>query len=332
MNKFIIIFFFALVTCDIDIDEVLFHKFQRFINKYHKKYNSVKEFLARYEVFKRNTISAFEENASYQIGITKFSDLTSQEFSKMYLNLNYDAFAVANFNPFIVKVSNAAPDSWDWRDKGYINIIKDQGSCGANWAFTACSILEALYYMKKGVMISLSEQMLIDCDIYDSGCNGGSLENAFTWLKENGIMRDGDYPYRGYKSSCRSDPSKYIDMKVTVYVKLGSSGSTWDPVDEEEIKEFLYETGPLAAGINANGLQTYTSGVIDKTSTQCPPSGINHIITLVGYGHDNSSNKDYWIGRNSWGKSWGESGYFRIKRGSGTCGINCYIIAPRVSF
>ena len=276
-------------------------------------------------------MAAFEENAPYQTGITKFSDLTQQEFAKMLLNLNYDAFAVANFNPYIIKVSNSAPDSWDWRDKGCIGTIGDQGACGANWAFTACSILETYYCMLKGVQITISEQMLIDCDTYENGCNGGSLENAFTWLKENGIMRDVDYPYKGYKSACKSNPTKYIDMKVTGYIKLGSSSSTWDVVDEEEIKEFLYETGPIAAGINADGLQTYTSGIIDKTSTQCPASGINHIVTLVGYGHDDKANKDYWIGRNCWGKSWGESGYFRIKRGSGTCGINCYIISPTVS-
>ena len=132
MNKFTIIFFFVLVTCDNDINNILYHKFQRFIKKYHKKYNSVKEFLARFEVFKRNTMAILEENVPYQTGITKFSDLTQQEFSKMYLNLNYDAFAVANFNPYTVKVSNAAPDAFDWRDKGYINTIKDQGSCGAN--------------------------------------------------------------------------------------------------------------------------------------------------------------------------------------------------------
>ena len=176
----------------------------------------------------------------------------------------------------------------------------------------------------------MSEQMLVDCDTYDSACNGGLMEYAFTWLQENGgIMTDTDYPYKGYKSSCRSDASKYVDMTITGYTKLGSSSSTWDPVDEEEIKEFLYETGPLAVALNANPLQTYSSGILDKTSSQCPTSGINHAVTMVGYG---TAEKDYWIVKNSWGKSWGESGYFRIRRGNGTCGINCYITTATVSF
>ena len=88
MNKFILVLVFALVACDMDIDAIMFQQFQKFIKKYRKKYNSINEFLARFEVFKRNTMAAFESNESYQTGITKFSDLTFQEFSKIY-NFNY---------------------------------------------------------------------------------------------------------------------------------------------------------------------------------------------------------------------------------------------------
>ena len=333
MNKFILVLVFTLVACDMDIDAVMFQQFQKFIKKYHKKYNSINEFLARYEVFRRNVMETFqEENNSYRTGITKFSDMTYQEFAKIYLNLNYNAMAIANFHPHIVKLTNAAPAAWDWRDKGYVAHVKDQGSCGSCWAFSTMANLEGQYYKNKGKMVTFSEQMLVDCDTYDSGCNGGLMENTFDWLKENGIMTDADYPYVGYKQSCQKDPSKYIDMKVTGYKKLGSSTSTWSPVDEDEIKEFLYETGPLAIALNANPLQTYTGGILDKTSSQCPVSGINHAVTMVGYGHDDASDKDYWIVKNSWGQTWGEKGYFRIKRGSGTCGVNCYITTGLVSF
>ena len=332
MNKFLLVLVFALVACDMDIDAIMFQQFQKFIKKYHKRYNSINEFLARYEVFRRNVVATFkEENKLYQTGITKFSDLTQQEFARTYLNLNYDAMAMANFNPHIVKVTNAAPASWDWREKGYVSPVKNQGSCGSCWAFATVANLEGLYYKKKGVMKTFSEQMLVDCDTYDSACNGGLMEYAFEWLSENGgIMLDGDYSYRGTKGTCRSDSTKYVDMKITGYTKLGSSSSTWSPVDEDEIKEFLYETGPLAVALNANPLQTYSSGILDKTSSQCPSSGINHAVTMVGYG--TSSGTDYWIVKNSWGSSWGESGYFRIRRGNGICGINCYITTATVEF
>ena len=331
MNKFLVVLVLALVACETDLDALIFQQFQKFIKKYQKKYQSINEFLARYEVFRRNVMETFkEENSLYQTGITKFSDLTKQEFKKTYLNLNYDAMAMANFEPTYVKVLNAAPDALDWRDSGIVSDVKDQGSCGSCWAFSTVGNLEGLYAKKKGVVKTFSEQLLVDCDTSDSGCNGGLMEYAFNWLKKNGgIMYDSDYAYTGKKSNCKSVPSKYADFKVTGYKKLGSSYSTWSAVDEDEVKEFLYETGPLAIALNADPLQTYVSGILDKTSTQCPQSGINHAVTLVGYGTDSL---DYWIVKNSWGKSWGESGYFRIRRGNGTCGINCYITTALVSF
>ena len=331
MNKFLIVLVLALVACQTDLDSLIFQQFQKFIKKYQKKYESINEFLARYEVFRRNVMDTFkEENSLYRTGITKFSDLTKQEFSKIYLNLNYDALAMANFDPTIVKISNAAPDAYDWRDYGRVSPVKDQASCGSCWAFSTIANLEGLYYAKKGVMKTFSEQMLVDCDTSDSGCNGGLMQYAFTWLKKNGIMLDSDYPYTGTKGTCKSDKTKYVDMSVTGYKKLGSSWSTWSAVDEDEVKEFLYETGPLAIALNADPLQTYTSGILDLTSTKCPSSGINHAVTLVGYGTENGV--AYWIVKNSWGTSWGEKGYFRIRRGNGTCGVNCYITTATVSF
>ena len=228
MNKFLLVLVLALVACETDLDSLIFQQFQKFIKKYQKKYDSINEFLARYEVFRMNVMETFkEENSLYQTGITKFSDLTKQEFAKTYLNLNYDAMAMANFDPYIVKVSNAAPSSYDWRDYGRVSAVKDQGSCGSCWAFSTVANLEGLYYAKKGVMKTFSEQMLVDCDTSDSGCNGGLMEYSFTWLKKNGgIMTDTDYPYKGTKQTCKSDKTKYVDMTITGNKKLSSSWSS----------------------------------------------------------------------------------------------------------
>ena len=215
MNKFLILLLVSLIACQTELDVLIFRQFQKFIKMFNKKYSSVNEYLARFEVFKKNVMDSFSnEEMSYKTGITKFSDLTKQEFRRIYLNLNYDAMAMSNFDPTYVKVNNAAPDSFDWRDRNVVSPIKDQGSCGSCWAFSALGNLESLYAIEKHVIKTLSEQMLVDCDTSDSGCNGGLMEYTFTWLKNNGgIMADADYPYKGMKSACKSDSSKYVDMR-----------------------------------------------------------------------------------------------------------------------
>ena len=330
--KFLIVLLLALAACETDMDAYMFEQFQKFITKYEKKYSSIKEYLARFEVFRRNIMQTLQENNSYTTGVTKFSDLTLQEFKRTYLNLNYDAMAMANFDPYYVKETNAAPASWDWRSKGLVSAVKNQGSCGSCWAFSAMANLEGLYFKGRGRMEILAEQMLVDCDPYNHGCNGGFMEYSFAWLKENGgVMRQSDYPYTARKGSCQSNPSKFIDMKITGFTKLGSSlSSMYSYVDEGQIKEFLYETGPLAVVLNADPLQSYVNGILDKSSSQCPITGMNHAVTMVGYGNENG--KDYWIVKNSWGANWGENGYFRIRRGTSCCGINYYITSAKVSF
>lgn len=146
-------------------------------------------------------------------------------------------------------------------------------------------------------------------------CDGGLPETAFTWLKSNGIMEEKDYTYKGYKGACKQDPSKF-KMKITGYNILDSR-------DEDKIKDYLYETGPLAIGINANTLQFYFGGILDSDDWMCDPDSLNHGVTLVGYGVQGSTK--YWLIKNSWGSSWGEDGYFRILRGKGICGVNTYI-------
>ena len=332
MNKFLLVLLLALVSCEVDIESQIFRHFQRFIKKYNKKYSSMTEYLARFNAFRQNIFLMVENGPqNHETGVTQFADMTPQEFARTHLNLNFNALALVNLKPVKVKITNEAPDDFDWRDKNVVSAVKDQGSCGSCWAFSTVANLEGLYALKKGVIKTFSEQYLVDCDTEDEGCNGGLMELAFDWLASNdgGIMYESDYPYANKQQTCKQDSSKFADMKVTGYVKLGEGTDTFSPVDEDEMKEFLYQNGPLAVALNATPLQLYMGGIVDYASWLCGTSGINHAVTLVGYG---TGSKDYWIVKNSWGKSWGENGYFRIARGKATCGINYYVTTATVSF
>ena len=312
----------------------MFDQFQKFITKYNKKYLSMNEFLTRFQNFRRNFHSLYESNGgSFTTGVTKFSDMTRSEFASNYLTLNYDTLDNTNFESVTIKEFGAAPPSFDWRKEGRVSPVKDQriSPCKCCYAFSTIANLESLYYVKTGVMTPLSEQMIIDCDEIHGGCNGGIMQYSIDFIKRNGgIMAEKDYKFTGYKGPCFKKESKYVDLKVTGLKRLGRIDKVWDCVDENQIKEFLYQNGPLIAALNGDGLQHYTRGIIDLPSDNCSSDGINQGVLLVGYGNEGSTNMDYWIVKNSWGKDWGESGYFRIRRGAGTCGINCYIMTATI--
>jgi len=192
--------------------------------------------------------------------------------------------------------------------------------CGSCWAFSAVGNIEGQLQIKKGgKVIDLSPQQLVDCDKVDEGCNGGLMDTAFDYIKTaGGIQSSSDYPYSGSDSSCKFDVKKSV-AKVNGYNFAGTE-------DEEQIKTILYQTGPLAIAINATPLQFYFWGIFNPWfQWLCDPEGLNHGVVIVGYGVDGSTK--YWIVKNSWGSSWGESGFFRIIAGKGACGVNKYVIS-----
>jgi len=152
---------------------------------------------------------------------------------------------------------------------------------------------------------------------HDSGCNGGSMENAFTWVESHGIASLSTYPYSSSTSSgttgtCDSTKEGEPAVYVSGYTSV-TSGS------ESGLLSAIAIT-PVSVAIEADqsAFQLYSSGVLDSTS--CGTS-LDHGVLAVGYGTDSSLSKDYYKVKNSWGTSWGESGYVRIGRGSNMCGI-----------
>jgi len=285
--------------------------FTKFINQHNRQYETTQEFHDKFEIFKSNL-----EKVNNSESFSPFMDLTESEF-KSRLNLDVASIAEQRSKMESYKLKKLYneedfPKNFDWRDHGAVSPVKNQGQCGSCWAFSTMANIEGQHYLKTGEMVTLSEQQLVDCDFNDSGCNGGWMDNAFQYLEEFGAVPDKKYKYTGKKGKCKSSKKEDDNVVVVSYKDIGQN--------EEEIKKVLYENGPLSIACNASPWQFYSGEIYRPSESECNSYGINHGITLVGYGEENGVK--FWTIKNSWGEGWGEKGYIRIERGIGACGCN----------
>jgi C1A family cysteine protease len=176
------------------------------------------------------------------------------------------------------------------------------------------AVVESIYQIRTGQLVSLSEQELVDCDTLDAGCGGGIAYRAMGWITANGgITTEADYPYTG---AC--DRAKLANNAVTIdglrRVASRSEASLANAVAGQ----------PVAVSIEAGGdnFQHYKKGVYHG------PCGtkLNHGVTVVGCGLEPGGGDKYWIVKNSWGEKWGNGGYIKMRKDvdgvpEGLCGI-----------
>ncbi|KAL8162267.1 hypothetical protein V2J09_013756 [Rumex salicifolius] len=294
-------------------------RFKSWLEQNNKHYKDEDEWMLRFGIYQANLdfIDYFNsQNLSFQLGDNEFADLTNDEFAELYVGrlilLNNTS---QSCNPNMSRNLEAPlPAEVDWRKKGAVNAVKNQGKCGSCWAFSTCASIEGINQIKTGKLVSLSEQELVDCDTQgeNMGCSGGLMEEAFKFIESNkGISTEEDYPYTGKQGSCQAPDKKAVTITGYQTVTHNSEKDLLAAVAQQ----------PIAAAVEANGLafQLYSKGILKG---KCK-TNINHAITIVGYGEE--MGEKYWIVRNSWGTSWGEKGYMRLLRDApepeGTCGI-----------
>ncbi|KAL1783943.1 cathepsin L1-like [Sigmodon hispidus] len=258
----------------------------------------------------------------FSLEMNAFGDLTNTEFK--LLMTGFQSMGTKEMNVFEEPLVGDVPKSVDWRDHGYVTSVKDQGNCGACWAFSAVGSLEGQIFRKTGRLVPLSEQNLVDCSwsYGNVGCDGGLMELAFRYVKENrGLDTRVSYAYVAKSGPCRYDP-KYSAANVTGFVKI--------PASEDALMKAVATVGPISVGIDTHhhSFRFYNGGLYYEAD--CSSSNLDHAVLVVGYGEESDGRK-YWLVKNSWGERWGMNGYIKMARDrNNNCGIASYAIYPTV--
>lgn len=310
------------VTTSFLDDNIEWKEFSNFQDSFGKKYETIQELELRFQVFRTNLRNIIIHNLDYSqnftMSINQFTDLTPQEFKDQYiggLKSSLGSYSCSSFS----SSASGTPSSIDWRTKGAVTSVKDQGQCGSCWTFSATGAVEGAWAISKGQLIELSEEQLVECATgatYGShGCQGGEMEGVFKYIIQHGQCSLASYPYtsgNGQSGMCKSCSS----------VAHISSCSDVKPNDQISLKGAVAQQ-PVSVAISADTklFQSYSSGVI--TSSSCYTS-LDHGVLVVGYGIENGIK--YFLVKNSWGTTWGDNGYVKIGRSdstndSGICGI-----------
>ncbi|XP_006645638.3 ervatamin-B-like [Oryza brachyantha] len=308
-------------------DGVTMQVFEEWMVKFGKRYPCQGEKEYRFGVFRENVrfIRSYRPPASYNsaLRINQFADLTNDEFVSTYTGAKppCNKEAPRTVDPIWL------PCCIDWRYKGAVTEVKDQGACGSCWAFAAVAAIEGLTQIRTGTLTPLSEQELVDCDTNSFGCGGGHANRAFELVvAKGGITAESDYRYEASEGKCRVD-----DELFNHAARIGGYRAV-PPSDERQLATAVARQ-PVTVYIDASGpaFQFYGSGVF---AGPCSPVSPNHAVTVVGYCQDGASGKKYWVAKNSWGKTWGQQGYILLEKDvsspHGTCGLAVSPFYPTV--
>ncbi|KAL4599377.1 hypothetical protein ACB092_11G122500 [Castanea dentata] len=310
-KKLIIVFLLILETSTYQamsrtlLEDSIVGRYQQWMAKYGRNYKDDAEKEKRFELFKVNVeyIDKVnnEGNRTYKLSVNEFADLTTEEFIATRTGYKISSQPTSPKTSFKYENLTEIPMTMDWREKELLPPSKTKARCC--WAFSAVAAVEGVTQIKNGNKISLSEQQLVDCVEGSHGCNGGVMDYAFEYIIQNqGLATEENYPYQAMDGTCDQQRASNIVAQISSYEDVPSN-------NEEALLQ-----------VANHPVSSYSSGVF---TGECG-TNLDHAVTIIGYGMTDDGTK-YWLIKNSWGTTWGESGYMRIQRDTGAlegvCGI-----------
>ncbi|PQM38234.1 senescence-specific cysteine protease SAG39-like [Prunus yedoensis var. nudiflora] len=298
-------------------DASMYERYEQWMVRYGCEYNDVneKQSVLRYSRRMWHTL-----NPLIAI-VNQFADQTNEEVKASRNGFKGREYSTKTTS-FKYENVTVVPATMDWRSKGAVTPMKDQGQCGSCWAFAAVAAVEGITQLTTGKLISLSEQEVVDCDTNgeDLGCAGGWPDGAFEFINQNnGLSSEASYNYTGVEGRCNTQATHAAN--ITGYEDV--------PANNEEALLKAVANQPVSVCIDAgeNDFLYYTSGVF---AGSCGLE-MDHCVAAIGYGVSDDGTK-YWLLKNSWGTDWGEEGYMRMKRDvyakEGLCGVATHASYP----
>jgi cathepsin L len=298
------------------------YTFANYIKDFNKVYKDESEHLQRELIFNENVKIINLINSTSKTGKAGLNHLTDRTKAELEAIRGYNSKLIKSKSVTFLETPDInvtdLPKSVDYRDKGVINPVKDQGHCGSCWAFSTIANVEAHLALNTGKLLNLSEQQLVSCVQNPNHCGGsggcdGAIEQlGFNYIKENGIALNESYPYQAETLTCNTELASKKVAIVDGYVQLTKNSNS-------ALLHTLANVGPVSVGVDATNFHLYESGVWSNCG-----STINHGVLVVGYGVDPKEGA-YWLVRNSWGPHFGENGYIRIARDLDDNDVKCAV-------
>ncbi|CAD5235244.1 unnamed protein product [Bursaphelenchus xylophilus] len=307
-----------------------YRKYLQFLKEHDRKYDDPDEFDLRFGHFRKTLekvkrLQHLEKLTKTEFGINEMADMSEDEIKEMLLPLDFykklrkEATFIQPAPPMDKlpkKDSSPYPAHFDWRDKGVVTPSRSQHHCGSCWAFATVTTVESTYAIAHGVLRNLSQQELLDCNLENDACGGGTVDKALKFIHKYGLMTADQYPYVAHRqNTCALNDYSGPTTKVELAYFLNP--------DENAMIEWLVNYGPVNVGISVPPDMTpYKGGVYHPSAYDCKFRVLGlHALNIVGYG-TNEDGEKYWIVKNSWGPKWGvEQGYVYFARGINACGI-----------